>query len=237
MAGNSTVAAMTAASALDGTELLYSVQGGADRKATALQVKTYSVGAGSVAVASGKTLTVSNSGTLAGGDAFVLAIAAGKTLTSSVTMTLQGGDASVLSIAAGKTLTASNSLTFTGTDSTSFAFPNASDTVVTLGATQTLTNKTLTAPVIGAATGTSLSVTAGLTARSGTATPAAASAVAALSMGSAAVAVYWGTGDPNTALTAPKGSLFIRTDGSGVGNRMYINTDAATAWAAFTTAG
>lgn len=41
MPGNSTVANMTAASALDGTELLYSVQGGNDRKATAAQVKTF----------------------------------------------------------------------------------------------------------------------------------------------------------------------------------------------------
>lgn len=41
MAGNSTVAAMTAASTLDGTELLYSVQGGNDRKATSAQVKTF----------------------------------------------------------------------------------------------------------------------------------------------------------------------------------------------------
>lgn len=69
MAGNSTVAALTAASALDGTELLYSVQGGNDRKATSLQVKTYAVGAGSVSVATGKTLTASHSLTLAGTDA------------------------------------------------------------------------------------------------------------------------------------------------------------------------
>lgn len=38
---NSTVAAMTAASALDGTELWYTVQGGADRKATGAQIKTW----------------------------------------------------------------------------------------------------------------------------------------------------------------------------------------------------
>lgn len=68
MPGNSTVSAMTAASALDGTELLYAVQSSADRKATTLQVKTYAVGAGSVSVASGKTLTVSNTLTLAGTD-------------------------------------------------------------------------------------------------------------------------------------------------------------------------
>jgi hypothetical protein len=109
--------------------------------------------------------------------------------------------------------------------------------VVTLGGAQTLTNKTLTAPVIGAATGTSVSVTGALASRSGTATPAAASAVTGLAMGSAAVGIYWGTGSPNTALTAPKGSLYIRTDAGGATERMYINTDASTAWTNATMAG
>jgi hypothetical protein len=40
-AADSTVSAMTAASALGGTELFYCVQGGADRKCTATQVKTF----------------------------------------------------------------------------------------------------------------------------------------------------------------------------------------------------
>ena len=41
LAANSTVSAMTAASALSGTELLYVVQGGADRKGTPAQFATY----------------------------------------------------------------------------------------------------------------------------------------------------------------------------------------------------
>lgn len=40
-AADSTVAAMSAAAALDGTELYYVVQGGADRKATGAQINTY----------------------------------------------------------------------------------------------------------------------------------------------------------------------------------------------------
>lgn len=43
-AADSTVAAMTAASALGGTELLYCVQGGADRKCTAAQMAAYVYG-------------------------------------------------------------------------------------------------------------------------------------------------------------------------------------------------
>ena len=81
-----------------------------------------------------------------------------------------------------------------------------------------------------------LSVTTSVAARNATATPAAASAVSAFQMGSAAIILTWGTGSPNTALTAPKGSLFIRTDGSTTNDRMYINTDGSTAWTNFTTA-
>ncbi len=44
-----------------------------------------------------------------------------------------------------------------------------------------------------------------------------------------------GSGSPNTVVTAPKGSLFLRTDGSGVADRSYINTDVSTAWTALST--
>lgn len=45
-----------------------------------------------------------------------------------------------------------------------------------------------------------------------------------------------GAGSPNGAVTAPKGSLFLATNGSGVGDRLYINTNGVTAWTAVTTA-
>lgn len=68
-----------------------------------------------VGVAAGKTLTVSNSGTLAGGDAFVLAIAAGKTATIS------------------------NTITFAGTDSTVMTFPTTSASIARTDAANTFT--------------------------------------------------------------------------------------------------
>ena len=89
----------------------------------------------------------------------------------------------------------------------------------------------------GTLAATVLTTTGLHTARSGTATPAAASAVAGLAMGSAAIGIYWGTGSPSTALTAPKGSLYLRTDGSGIADRAYINTDGSTAWTNLVTAG
>jgi hypothetical protein len=46
--------------------------------------------------------------------------------------------------------------------------------------------------------------------------------------------VFFGSGTPT--LSAAKGSLYLRSDGSGTGDRMYVNTDGATAWTAVTTA-
>ena len=43
-----------------------------------------------------------------------------------------------------------------------------------------------------------------------------------------------GTGAPT--ISAPKGSFYMRTDGSSTSTRMYINTDGATTWTAVTTA-
>ena len=78
--GSSTLAALTASGALTGTELFYSDNGSQDVKVSANQLKTFIVGAGSVSVASGKTLTVSNTLTLAGTDSSTLNIGAGGTL-------------------------------------------------------------------------------------------------------------------------------------------------------------
>lgn len=63
MAGNSTVAAMTAASALTGAELMYGVQGGNDRKVTTAQIATLAGATG---------LTVGTSAIAGGADTRVL---------------------------------------------------------------------------------------------------------------------------------------------------------------------
>ena len=46
--------------------------------------------------------------------------------------------------------------------------------------------------------------------------------------------VFFGSGAPT--LSAAKGSLYLRSDGSGTGDRMYVNTDGSTSWTAVTTA-
>ena len=47
--------------------------------------------------------------------------------------------------------------------------------------------------------------------------------------------VFFGSGAPS--LSAAKGSLYLRSDGSGAADRAYINTDGAATWTAVATAG
>lgn len=50
----------------------------------------------------------------------------------------------------------------------------------------------------------------------------------------ASVGILAGSGLPT--VQAPKGSLYLRTDGSSGTTRAYINTDGATTWTSITTA-
>lgn len=45
--------------------------------------------------------------------------------------------------------------------------------------------------------------------------------------------IYFGSGAPT--ITAIKGSMYLRSDGSGPGDRAYINTDGSTTWTAIVT--
>lgn len=44
-----------------------------------------------------------------------------------------------------------------------------------------------------------------------------------------------GSGSPSGSITAPQGSLYLRTDGTTTNNRAYINTNGGTTWTAITT--
>lgn len=50
------------------------------------------------------------------------------------------------------------------------------------------------------------------------------------------VRVITGAGSPNGAVTAPAGSIWLRTDPAGATSRMYINTDSGTTWTNITCA-
>lgn len=57
--------------------------------------------------------------------------------------------------------------------------------------------------------------------------------VAATAFGTTQIGICWGSGAPTLAAT--KGSLYLRTDGSGVNDRMYVNTNSSTTWTAVVT--
>lgn len=54
------------------------------------------------------------------------------------------------------------------------------------------------------------------------------------SKSSPSVGVYYGSGAPT--VSAPQGSLYLRTDGSSTSTRLYVNTTGATTWTNVTTA-
>jgi hypothetical protein len=120
-------------------------------------------------------------------------------------------------------------VTTSGTDNTS---------VVTVASTQTLTNKALTSPTIAdpAITGTmsgTLPVTGAVRVHSDTAIPAGGTAGAGLLVSSATnFGIFFGSGAPT--LAAGTGSFYLRSNGSGKNNRIYVNT-GGTGWTAIVT--
>ena len=69
----------------------------------------------------------------------------------------------------------------------------------------------------------------------GVAIPAGGTAGTGFVMSSTAnFGVFFGSGAPS--LSAAKGSLYLRSDGSATNDRMYVNTDGSTTWTAVTTA-
>lgn len=94
----------------------------------------------------------------------------------------------------------------------------------TFGTTNTVT---MTAGVISA-------VGVGCTIASGTAIPAGGTAGTGYKFSSTSnFGVFFGSGAPT--LSAARGSLYLRSDGSGTTDRVYINTNGSTTWTAVTT--
>jgi hypothetical protein len=80
-----------------------------------------------------------------------------------------------------------------------------------------------------------LSGTGAATILSGTAIPAGGTTGSGYLFSSTSnYGIFFGSGAPT--LSAAKGSLYLRSDGSATNNRAYINTDGATTWTALTTA-
>lgn len=68
-----------------------------------------------------------------------------------------------------------------------------------------------------------------------TATPAGGTTGAGLQLGTTSnLGLFFGSGLPT--LSAAQGSLYIRTDGSGIADRLYVNTNGTTGWTNFVSA-
>lgn len=67
----------------------------------------------------------------------------------------------------------------------------------------------------------------------GTAIATTAGGAQVLSFGDTGLGLYFGSGAPT--ISAIKGSLYVRTDGSSTSTRMYVN-NGTTTWVAVTTA-
>lgn len=110
----------------------------------------------------------------------------------------------------------------------------------------TLTGSNGGNPAVGTSAGSLVLSPAGTAAIRITATASLLSEVTAIPAGGSAsfgylmsntgsFGIFCGSGVPT--LSAAKGSLYLRSDGSGVSDRAYINTNGGTAWTALTTAG
>ena len=80
---------------------------------------------------------------------------------------------------------------------------------------------------------TSSTSTGAMTVRSGTAITAGGQS-AVLATATTGFGLYLGSGAPT--VSAAKGSLYLRSDGSSTSTRLYVNSDGATTWVAVTTA-
>lgn len=115
----------------------------------------------------------------------------------------------ILVIASGKTATVNNTLTLAGTDGTVMTFPSTNATIARTDAANSFTGVQTVA--------------------STTATPAGGSTSARLLFGTTAgFGVYYGSGAPT--VVAAQGSIYLRSDGGGVNDRMYINDDGNDGW-------
>ena len=89
--------------------------------------------------------------------------------------------------------------------------------------------------VTGALTAASVAATGAVSAYTGTAVPAGGTAGVGVKVSSTSnLGVFFGSGAPT--LAAAQGSLYLRTDGSSVSTRLYVNTNGSTTWTNVTTA-
>ena len=148
---------------------------------------------------------------------------------TAATLTLANGSSLITTGAYALTLALGANVTLT--------VPTTSATLARTDAAQTFTGpQTFSGAISGAAiTGTTLGMTGAVTAMNATAIPAGGTSGSGFLFSSTAnFGVFFGSGAPS--ISAAKGSLYLRSDGSSTSTRAYVNTDGSTTWTAITTA-
>jgi hypothetical protein len=118
---------------------------------------------------------------------------------------------------------------------TTFSGPVRSENGFQTVSINATTGTVTTTATFGAATSvTTLSATGNITADSNVALVAGGAAAFIATNTANSMGIYMGSGAPT--VSAAKGSLYLRSDGTGTGDRAYINTNGTTTWTALTTA-
>lgn len=121
-----------------------------------------------------------------------------------------------------------------------YAFVGASTittaaTFAIAGAPSAGTNATITTPLSLWVQAGGTRVDGSLVVRGATAIPAGGTTGQGLSFSSmAGFGIYFGSGLPT--LSAAQGALYLRSDGSGINTRLYVNTNGTTGWTNFASA-
>jgi hypothetical protein len=179
----------------------------------------------------GFTLSTSGNSTFIGYQAGRLTTAGGNTALGrgAMAVNVAGTQNVVIGDAAGGTLNGGNYniLIGPGADVGSAAHNNS--TVIGQNAVSTASNEI----TLGNTSVTSMR-TAGVVNAAYNTAPAAGGNAVLLFGNVAEFGVFMGTGAPT--VSAAQGSIYMRRDGSGTGDRMYVNTNGTTGWTAVTTA-
>ncbi len=104
------------------------------------------------------------------------------------------------------------------------------------GALGISTDAAATAVSVGTGAAAKTVIVGSSTAGSSLALRSPATAGVIISNGTQAPGIFVGTGNPDTVVTAPQGSLFLNVGGSGTGDRLYVNTNGTTGWTNFVSA-
>lgn len=146
--------------------------------------------------------------------------------TGSLLLDLQVEAASQFSVSKAGVGTFAGNINATGTIAVSGSFLNATTLRIGNSAFQLSTS---------GVPASSITSPASLWAQASTAIPAGGTAGVGLLLSSTtSFGVFFGSGAPT--LSAAKGSLYLRSDGSGINDRMYVNTNGSTTWTAVVTA-